>query len=168
MGVLQQEYRNHTLKEGSMESTAIEMTAMENDVHRLAQENLALENKVKAIKFQLDGFREVINGLPWEDINTGEFSPSAGCGDVADARDAFITFGCCEATLREGTSKPYKVEYKVDLTVTILIEEATSEEDAEQQADEVLEGLEVTASHGLLDEWDIDSYGSIADNVFEA
>jgi hypothetical protein len=167
MVVLQQEYRNHTLKEGNMESTAIEMTAMENDVHRLAQENADLSLKLKAIQFQLDGFREVINGLPWEDINTGEFSPSPGCGDVADARDAFITFGCCEATLREGTSKAYKVEYKVDLTVTILIESATSEEDAEQQADDVLEGLEVTANHGNLDEWDIDSCGTVADNVIE-
>ena len=150
-----------------MESTAIEMTAMENDVHRLAQENADLSLKLKAVQFQLNGFREVINGLPWEDINTGEFSPSAGCSDVADARDAFVTFGCCEATLGEGASKAYKVEYKVDLTVTILIESATSEEDAEQQADDVLEGLEVTANHGNLDEWDIDSYGTVADNVIE-
>lgn len=166
MVYLQQKYTNHTLKEGTMESTTNETTAVENAVHHLTQQNLALDTKVKSIKFQLNGLREIINGLPWEDINTGEFSPAAGCSDVTDARDAFITFGCCSETLSKGLAKSYKVTYTVPLTVTISIGEAVCEEDAERQADDLLDQLEVEYMDEL-DEWDIDSSFAVADNVIE-
>lgn len=114
----------------------------------------------------LDTLRTLIERLPWEDINGGDFRPQQGCGDVATFRDAAIDHGCNAETLNIGAERDYVVTAEVTLTVSFTIN-ATSEETAHDLAEYALEGCHWDAD-GTLDDFDIEQTDETVTGVCEA
>ena len=96
----------------------------------------------------LDTLRTLIERLPWEDINSGDFHPQYGCGDVAAFRDHAIDLGCSAEMLNNGAERDFVVTAEVTLTVSFVIE-ATSEETAHDLAEHLLEDTDWDYSGGV-------------------
>jgi hypothetical protein len=126
------------------------ITNLEREIDSLRR---ALETKTE----RLARFIEAIENLPWSDINTGNFSPAEGCGDVATVRDLFIGLGCDESSLNEGLYNEYAVTIRayIDLHYTVT---AVNEEDADEKAHEMLENDYVYSRDA--DDADLDSWNA--------
>ena len=112
---------------------------------RVAQSNLdrARARQDDTLR-QLDALRDLIGELPWHDINSGNFSPQEGCGEVEAFRTAAVDLGCDSDTLYDGAEREYKVNATVTLNVSIVVK-STSEDDAETQLDIMLDNTSWTA-----------------------
>jgi hypothetical protein len=112
---------------------------------RVAQSNLdRARARQDATERQLNELQSLIEGLPWNDINSGDFHPQQGCGDVAMFRDSAIGLGCDSDILCDGAEREYTVNATVTLNVSIVVT-STSEEDAETQLDIMLDNTSWTA-----------------------
>lgn len=111
---------------------------------------------------QLDNLRDLIESLPWHEINTGDFHPMQGCGDVATFREAAIDLGCSER-INLGADCPYSVTAEVTLRVSFTVI-ATGEENAHDLAELALESCEYKGGH-LLDDFCIDDTSSEVEGV---
>ena len=130
---------------------------------RVAQSNLdRARARQETTERQLVALRTLIERLPWNDINSGQFSPIQGCGEVAAFRDAAIEFGCDADTLNDGAERDFVITAEVTLTVTFTIN-ATSEETAHDYAEHALEGCHWDGD-GTLDDFDIEqTYENVTD-----
>jgi hypothetical protein len=130
---------------------------------RVLSTNLAIaRNREESTQRQLVALRTLIERLPWNDINSGQFSPIQGCGEVAAFRDAAIEFGCDADTLNDGAERDFVITAEVTLTVTFTIN-ATSEETAHDYAEHALEGCHWDGD-GTLDDFDIEqTYENVTD-----
>jgi hypothetical protein len=114
-----------------------------------------LQAEVARYRTQVAGFKAIIENLPWEDINIGQFSPAADCPDVASARNQFINLGCDADIVMAGAVRDYSVCVKMAVTFYYTVE-ASSEEDAEEKVDDLVSSEYVNA--GYADEADLDIY----------
>jgi hypothetical protein len=130
---------------------------------RVLSTNLAIaRNREESTQRQLLALRTLIERLPWNDINSGDFSPIQGCGEVATFRDAAIEFGCDADTLNDGAERDFVITAEVTLTVTFTVN-ATSEETAHDYAEHALEGCHWDGD-GTLDDFDIEqTYENVTD-----
>lgn len=87
----------------------------------------------------INSFQQIINGLPWEDINTGNFRPQRGCPDVKQIRDALIELGCDEELLMSGAVRQYQGTVRTTLTLYYSVE-ADSDEAAQDAIEALLDG----------------------------
>jgi hypothetical protein len=134
---------------------------------RVLSANLAIaRNREESAQRQLAALRTLIERLPWQDINSGQFSPLQGCGEVAAFRDAAIDFGCDADTLNDGAERDFVITAEVTLTVSFTIN-ATSEETAHDLAEYALEGCHWDAD-GTLDDFDIEQTDETVTGVCEA
>lgn len=97
----------------------------------------ALRAEAARYRIQLHGLRSLVESLDWHDINSGVFSPQAGCPDAAAFIENAIALGCDESTLRNGMERPFIVHATITLNVTMDVE-AISEEHAMEIADGLL------------------------------
>lgn len=126
----------------------VDITVTDNltgETTTLADERLKTINK----------FREIINGLPWHDINTGNFRPDQGCMEVRAVREALIALGCDSDTLLEGASRQYRGIVRTDITLYYYFD-AESDELAEEHVQNLLESEHITAYSA--EELDVDLY----------
>jgi hypothetical protein len=133
---------NHTTEAEALEAVADAIA----EEKRVALSNLATaRQRQENTERNLTALRQLVENLPWHDINTGDFSPMEGCGDVAAFRDAAIGLGCDENTLNAGAERDYVITADVTLTVSFIIN-ATSEEQAHDLGERALAG----ANYGSL------------------
>lgn len=127
---------NKSNKEDNMntDTTTVPVSSVEDLERKIS----LLESRLNNVSARENAFIRIIEGLPWGDINTGNFRPEAGCGDVATARQEFISLGCEHEVLSEGLDKAYYVYASVPVEVKIYVEAANSEEEAERQAEDIL------------------------------
>lgn len=125
----------------------------------------ALKNKIAlrdadiaSLRDRLHGLIDVIHDLPWNDINTGNFNPQRGCGEVKNVIDALISAGCDEDILMEGLKREFIASFKVMVTGFYRVE-AIDEDDAEEMANEMLENDYVSFSEAENPE--IESWNSV-------
>jgi hypothetical protein len=123
---------------------------------RVAQSNLdRARARQDATERQLDELQSLIEGLPWNDINSGEFSPQQGCGDVAMFRDYAIRLGCDSAIINDGADRAYTIDAEVTIRVSFTIT-TDSEENAHDIAEMALEACESEWTGGRsLDDFEI-------------
>lgn len=112
---------------------------------RLAEQRLEKINK----------YEEIINDLPWEDINTGNFRPQRACPDVKKIRNALIALGCDYEKLTEGAVRQYVGIVRTSVALHYHFE-ADSDEAAEAEVDRLLEGESLSSY--VADEVDVDLY----------
>jgi hypothetical protein len=125
---------NHTTEAEAMEAVADAIA----EEKRVALSNLATARQRQESDYRnLTALRRLVEDLPWHDINTGDFSPMEGCGDVAAFRAAAAALGCDEDTLNAGAERDYVVTADVTLTVSFLVN-ATSEEQAHDLGERAL------------------------------
>lgn len=153
MVFLSNKFRNH--KEIQMDTTTPkpitpDMVAMRD--HEI------LSRRFENAKAQLDSIRSIIENLPWEDINTGDFSPEAGCTTVAEVRDSLISLGCDSDLLNKGICKAYKVYVTVPVEMTVYVESATDEEDAEEKASDILSNVSIFSRSEDVEVSEVNSY----------
>ena len=115
-----------------------------------------LNRSLESSKAVISSFRHLINGLPWDDINSGNFSPEAGCSTVAEVRDRFISLGCDNELLLAGAEREWSVTITLPITLYMTVD-ATSAEDAEERADLRLDHMSLQAYGGDVDEIEFDS-----------
>lgn len=127
--------------------TVAEFEALKN---RIALRDADVAN----LRDRIHGLIDVIHNLPWEDINTGNFSPSEGCEDVAAVRDAFVRFGCDEEIMLVGLKREYEVVITVPLTVTVVVEAADDDDARDVADDHVRDEVYVNVSH--VEDFDVE------------
>ncbi len=109
---------------------------------RIVQSNLnTTRNRHETTERNRNALRSLVEGLPWNDITSGEFCPAPGCGDVAIFRDSAIDLGCDSATINYGADRAFTIDAEVTLRVSFTIH-ATSEETAHDTAEAALEACE--------------------------
>jgi hypothetical protein len=151
---------NHTTEAEALEAVADAIA----EEKRIALSNLATaRQRQENTQRHLDALRALVEGLPWHDINTGDFSPQQGCGDVAAFRDAAAALGCDENTLNAGAERDYVITAEVTLCTTFIVT-ATSEEAAHDLAEYALEGCRWD-DDGTLDGIDIHQTYETVTNV---
>jgi len=132
---------------------------------RVVQSNLdTARAREGSTRRRLETFCDLIESLPWEDINSGQFHPQQGCGDVAAFREAAIDLGCSER-INLGADRPYTVTAEVTLRVSFTVI-ATGEESAHDLAELALESCEWKGVN-LLDDFYIDDTSSEVEGVEE-
>jgi hypothetical protein len=142
---------NHTTEAEAMEAVADAIA----EEKRVALSNLATARQRREnAERNLDALRRLVEGLPWHDINTGDFSPMEGCGDVAAFRAAAIDLGCDDDTLLAGAERDYVITADVTLTVSFVVN-ATSEEQAHDLGERAL-NWHRRHDHIDLDHFDIE------------
>jgi hypothetical protein len=149
---------NHTTEAEAMEAVADAIA----EEKRIALSNLATARQRQENDYRtLTALRRLVENLPWHDINTGDFSPMEGCGDVAAFRTAAIDLGCDDDTLNAGAERDYVITADVTLTISFIVN-ATSEEQAHDLGEVALSGANY-GSLGLdLDRFEIeDTYETI-------
>ena len=131
---------------------------------RVVQSNLdRARARQDATERQLENLRDLIEALPWQDINSGNFSPQQGCEDVAMFREAAIDLGCSER-INLGADRPYTVTAEVTLRVSFTVI-ATGEESAHDLAELALDSCEYKGGH-FLDDFCIDDTSSDIEEVY--
>ena len=137
MGYLQQMHIKE--KENNMDTNTI------NESTSLAEHRLEIINK----------FREIINNLPWEEINTGDFHPQRDCSEVRNIREAFMALGCDEDRLLEGVSRRYCGVVRTNITLYYYFD-AESDELAEEHVQNLLQDEHIHAYSA--EEMEVDLY----------
>ena len=147
-----------------------ETEALEAMVDAIVEEKRVIQSNLDKARarhdsttLQLENLRDLIEALPWEDINSGNFSPQQGCGDVAMFREAAIDLGCSER-INLGADRPYTVTAEVTLRVSFTVI-ATGEESAHDLAELALDSCEYKGGH-LLDDFCIDDTSSDIEEVY--
>jgi hypothetical protein len=143
----------------TMPTTTTDVIPSEERIANLEREVEGLRRALETKTERVARFVETIENLPWSDINTGNFSPQEGCGDVATVRDLFIRLGCSESLLNEGLFREYEVQIRAYINLHYTVT-ATNEDDADEKAHEMLENDYIysrDADHAELDSWNADT-----------
>lgn len=143
-------------------------TTVPVSIEDLERKISSLEARLDAAAARGDAFRRIIENLPWDEINTGTFHPQAGCGDVATAREEFISLGCDSSVLNEGLLKAYKVFVTVPVEMTVYVDEAVDEEDAEERASVELDTVYLSCRGGNVEVDEINTWNADFHTIEEA
>ena len=125
-----------------------ETEALEAMVDAIVEEKRVVQSNLDRARARQDGterqlnaLQSLIEGLPWNDINSGEFSPAPGCGEVAMFRDSAIDLGCESAIINDGADRAFTIDAEVTIRVSFTIT-ANSEDNAHDIAEIALEACE--------------------------
>lgn len=133
---------------------------------RVLQSNLdRARNSREGTERLLTSLQTLVEGLPWEDINSGNFSPQQGCGDVAAFRTAAVDLGCDASTINYGAERDFVIMAEVTLRVSFSLT-ANSEENAHDLAELALESCN-WHHDGSLDDFYIDDVRECVEDVNE-
>ena len=152
-------YLNHTTASGEwvtlsthpteIDATQEMITLIAEDARRLRVSLDISKTRHDSTTLQLDRLRDLIEALPWDEINSGNFSPQQGCGDVAMFREAAIDLGCSER-INIGAEQSYEVMCEAVISITITVS-AISEDMADEAAQTRLDDLDFTPDDGTSD-----------------
>jgi hypothetical protein len=115
---------------------------------------------------KFDALRSLVEGLPWHDINSGEFCPQQGCEDVAAFRETAIDLGCRSDLINDGAERDFVITAEVSIIVSYVIT-ANSEETAHDMAEMALEACHWDCD-GSLEGFDIESTHEVVTGVCES
>lgn len=115
-------------------------------------------DRLKKAAADLDTLRRLVAELPWSDIHAGDFHPQQGCPDVARFIQQAEALGVDSDRLREGLSRSYTVSGWISVHITIEVDEADSEEDAIDRAEQDISYYSVHVDGATVNDVETNGY----------